>query len=202
MTPEGDRFDRLRKAVAGALEQAGRGLSEMVGRPIHIEAPEVELVPTSEVAGRAGGPELVVVGIYLGVTGQVTGHILLTFPSHSARLLANLLWERPPAQADVPLSGEDTSALAETGNLTASLFFNYLSDRSGLVIAPTAPTVVEDMLGAVLDSILAELSLYEDQALLTQTVFSGPSGELTGQLIFLPHLETLQTLMEALREEA
>lgn len=202
MTAPLSRMDRLQIAVARALEQAGQGLSEMVGRPIRISAPVVELVPTEDVAVRAGGPEQVVVGIYLGVTGQVTGHVLLIFPPAAARRLAGMLWEGPVTEGDLPLTGEDVSALAEAGNVTTSFFFNRLSDDSGLIIAPTAPTVVEDMLGAVLDEVLAELSLYGDQALLTQTIFSGPSGDLTGQLIFLPHLSTLQTLMEALREEA
>ncbi|MGE5589058.1 MAG: chemotaxis protein CheC [Bacillota bacterium] len=202
MTAPLGRMDRLRVSVAQALYHAGHGLSEMVGRPISIAAPVVELVPTEDVAVLAGGPEQVVVGIYLGVTGQVTGHVLLIFSSASARRLAGVLWDGPVTPEEHPLTSQDVSALAEAANITTSFFFNYLSDRSGLVIAPTTPTVVEDMLGAVLDGVLAELSLYGEQALLTQTVFSGPSGELTGQLIFLPHLSTLQTLMEALLEEA
>ncbi len=194
------QLQQLQLVVEGALRQASQGLSQMVGRPIQIEAPTVTLVPTEAVAVLAGGPGNPVVGVYIGMTGQLTGHALLVFSPGSAKLLANLLWEEPPAAPDAPLSAEDLSALAEVGNLTASFFFNYLSDRSGLVIAPTTPVVVEDMLGAVLDSILAELSLYASEVLLMQTVFSGPAGELSGQMIFLPHLVTLNTLLEALRE--
>lgn len=194
------QFRQLQTEVEGALRQASQGLSDMVGRPVQIEAPQVTLVPTEEVAELAGGPEKSVVGVYLGMTGQLTGHALLVFTPESASLLADLVWDRPPAQPSPERSAEDLSALAEVGNLTASYFFNYLSDRSGLTIAPTTPVVVEDMLGALLDSILAELSLYGSEALLLQTVFSGAAGELTGQMIFLPHLETLNNLMEALGE--
>lgn len=199
MSIDGVKFERLRREVEGALQHASQGLSEMVGRPVYIEAPEVALVPTESVALLAGGPEQSVVGIYLGMTGQVTGHALLVFPRGSAALLAGLLWERP-VDTVRPLSAEDISALAEVGNLMSSFFFNHLSDRSGLVIAPTTPVVVEDMLGAILDSVLAELSLYGNDALLLKTVFSGSIAELTGQMIILPHLETLKTLTEALGE--
>ena len=49
----------------------------------------------------------------------------------------------------------ERSALAEVGNLTATFFMNSVAKISGIGLRPTPPAVMVDMVGAILDIIIA-----------------------------------------------
>lgn len=49
------------------------------------------------------------------------------------------------------------SALGEVGNITVSSFLSALADRRQLDLRPTPPIVVDDLAGAILDAIVADV---------------------------------------------
>ncbi|MGI6208602.1 MAG: chemotaxis protein CheC [Anaerolineae bacterium] len=170
----GAKLEDILEQLAGAATQhAAQGLSTMLGSPIRIEVPKVELVPLGGVCERVGGPECEVVGIYLTVGGDLPGHVMLITPMEDALRLVDMLLEVPAGTVE-ELGPLERSALGEVGNVVASLFLNAIADATGMSARPSPPSVMTDMLAAVLNVILAPVGLISDEMLLLETELHGP----------------------------
>lgn len=191
------QLDRLEAAIARGLQASAEGLARMIGRPVGMAAPRVELVPFAAIPGYVGGGQEETVAVYLGVSGDLTGHIVLLLPVPTALRLADLLLEQPPGTA-TQLTEIEMSALGEVGNLTGSFLLNSLADEARLRLLPSTPTVLHDYAGAVLGSIAAELSLVGDRALVVETDFQGESDSVQAHFFLLPEMESLSRLVGAL----
>lgn len=196
---------KLEIAVSRGLAGSGEVLSEMVGLPIEIEAPMMEIVPLNKIAEIAGGEAEVGVGLYMAIAGDIEGHLLLFFTEENAYSLVDLLLEQQTGTTSDCLGkngGElgalEISALSEMCNVTGSFFLNALSDLTSLEITPSTPAVVRDMLGSILDYILADLSCQGDQALMVETQFVGQQGGIQGSFYLLPTPEALERIQQRL----
>lgn len=172
------------------LENAAQGLSTFVGKKLTLASPKVELVPLVEIPNVMGGPETIVVGIYLAIEGDLTGHIMFLLPRENALELVDLLMEQPvgTTQKLDPLA---RSALAEVGNLAGSLFLNSVSSLTGIGARPSPPAVMEDMLGAILDVVAVAVGGVSEYVLMIETVFQKSDREVEALLWVIPDLETL-----------
>jgi chemotaxis protein CheC len=193
-----ERLARFRPLVVAALERAGTSLSDMAGIQIDVTSSSLELVPLVQVPSAAGSAEAIAVGVYVAMTGQGQGHILLLMDEPVAKQLAGaLLFEDP---ATVCIADELTaSALAEAGNVSCSAFMNLLGDATGLRLEVTPPAVVEDMRGAIVDGIVADVALTGEEALVIETHFSVCTDEetrtLDARFLVIPTPETLDQLL-------
>ena len=99
---------------------------------------------------------------------------------------------------DVVISDElAASALAEAGNVSCGAFMNALGDATALRLEVTPPAVVEDMRGAIVDSVVAEIALLGDEALVIGTRFALPQlDSLDVRFLVVPSPETLDALLE------
>lgn len=191
------QLERLEAAIGRGLHASAEGLAGMIHRPVGMSSPRVELVPLAEIPSYVGGADEETVAVYLGVSGDLTGHIVLLLPVPSALRLADLLLEQPPGTA-TELTDIEISALGEAGNLTGSFLLNSLADETRLRLLPSTPTVLRDYAGAVLGSIAAELSLVGDHALVVETDFEGEAHSVQAHFFLLPEMESLTRLVGAL----
>ncbi len=187
----------LEAALKNGLNRAGQGLSEMVNRDIKITAPQVALVPISQVCQESQIGHEAAVAVYLSISGDIGGHIMVFFDLGSARRMVDLIMDLP-AGATGELGDVERSALEEAANLTGSFVLNSLADASGLQITPSAPTLLIDMADAILNSVLAAVSLFDDQALVAQASFTGPLHESEVKFYLLPEIRSLEKLTGAL----
>ena len=180
------------------LLKAARALSEMAGVEIQALAAQVRRVPLTEVPRIVGGSEVVVAGVYLGITGDISGHIMLMLPLTEARQLASMLLEAPIEPGD-ELDEMAQSALAEMGNVTGSFFLSALADSCSMTIMPTPPAVVVDMGGAILDAVLA--SLGEESAediFVIDTLFKQSGEQVDAFFLVLPRQADMRLLLDRL----
>ena len=193
-----ERLARLRPLVVSALERAGTSLSEMAGVQIEVTSSSLELVPLAMLPSAAGSAETVAVGVYVAMTGEGQGHVLLLMDEPVAQNLAGaLLFEDP---AGICITDElPASALAEAGNVSCSAFMNLLGDATHLLLEVTPPAVVQDMRGAIVDAIVADVALLGDEALVIGTRFDlvadGQSQALDVRFLVIPSPQTLETLL-------
>ncbi|MGQ9674947.1 MAG: CheY-P-specific phosphatase CheC [Chloroflexota bacterium] len=192
-----DEAARLQAVAEGAVTQAGRAMSEMTGTTIEITAPRVLWVPLAEVPGLLGGPEALVAGVYLSVLGDLAGHMLFAMPLAAALALVDELLEQPQGTAQ-SFDEMAESALAEVGNLTGSFFLGVLGDRTGLRPHPSPPAVAVDMVGAILDEVLAEQGWYGEDALMIQTTFRQCDRETGGFFLVFPDRVSLRAILQGL----
>lgn len=158
--------------AASAVQSSANALSEMALREITAVSPEVRMVPLSHLTMVAGDPERAVVAIYLGIEGDLPGHILIAFSESMALGLVDMLLGQDVGTT-TDLGELEISALAESGNVAGSFFLTTIADWSGLTLPPTPPMVIHEMCGAILGTLAGELALHEsDQAMVIDAQFT------------------------------
>jgi chemotaxis protein CheC len=158
--------------AASAVQSAANALSEMALREITAVSPEVRMVDLSHLSMVAGDPERAVVAVYLGIEGDIPGHILMAFSESMALGLVDMLLGEPEGTT-VELGEMEISALAEAGNVAGSFFLTTIADWAGLTLPPTPPVVIHEMCGAILGTLAAQLALEaHDQAMVIDAQFT------------------------------
>lgn len=158
--------------AASAVQSAANALSEMALREITAISPEVRMVDLSHLSMVAGDPERAVVAVYLGIEGDLNGHILMAYSESMALGLVDMLLGEPEGTT-TELGEMEISALAEAGNVAGSFFLTTIADWSGLTLPPTPPVVIHEMCGAILDTLAGELALQShDTAMVIDAQFT------------------------------
>lgn len=181
-------------AQDGAI-RAGRGLSGLMGQEIAIHIPSVRMGTKADACDAVGGEESVVLGAYLSIAGDITGHVMLLFPLARALECVDLMCGQPPGtttEADELAE----SAIGELGNIVGSAFVNALADKVNLILHPSPPTVLNDMAIALVESIYAAVLSQGGDVAMIDTVFEDQSGRTSGLLILAPDPTCLDKLQE------
>lgn len=168
----------------GAI-RAGRGLSGLMGQEIAIHVPSVRMGTKADACDAVGGEESVVLGAYLGISGDITGHVMLIFPVARALECVDLMCGQPTGTTTEP-DELAQSAIGELGNIVGSAFVNALADRVNLILHPSPPTIINDMAIALVQSVYAEVLSQGGDVAMIDTVFEDQTGRTAGLLIIAP----------------
>jgi len=179
-------------AREGAL-RAGRGLSGLMGQEITIHIPSVRMGTWADACQAVGGDEAVVLGAYLTMAGEITGHVMLLFPETRALDCVDLMCGQPTGTTT---EADDfaRSAIGELGNIVGSAFVNALGDEVNLVLHPSPPTVVNDIAIALVQSVYAEILAQGGDVAMIDTIFEDAGGNTAGLLIVAPDPAGLELL--------
>lgn len=172
----------MKKGITNAIA----GLSQMVQKKITVESVVISRVPAKGVIDLVGGPETLIVGIYLNFSGAANGHLMLAHrPEVAYALLGMILGEEPVKRDD--LSDYEQSALSEMGNITGSFFLNAIADTLGITLYPSPPSVIIDMAGAIMGIALAEILQESDEVMVVDTVFTTDDKAGGGRFMIMPN---------------
>jgi chemotaxis protein CheC len=182
------------QTIAGAgIFNAAVGFSGLLGHQINVTPPVVKVVPILDIPKIVGGPENEVVGIYLRAEGELPCQVMLIIPYQKALDLVDLLMELP-AGSTRQLGTLERSALGEVGNMTGTFFMNALANITGISTRPTPPVVLVDMIGAILDIIIATSGGVSEDVLLMQSDFYDGSRSVEMNFWVIPDASSLQAL--------
>ena len=188
--------------AASAVQSAANALSEMALREITAVSPEVRMVDLSHLSMVAGDPERAVVAVYLGVDGDLEGHILMAYSESMAMSLVDMLMGEPEGST-VELGELEISALAEAGNVAGSFFLTTIADWSGLTLPPRPPVVIHEMCGAILDTLAGELALQaHDQAMVIDAQFTCDGQVVDASFFMFPGDRLIEVVGSTRRPEA
>jgi chemotaxis protein CheC len=163
----------------------------MLGRSVDITVPSANVLPMAEAVGSIGDPEAEVTAVVLGVVGDMEASVLLLFTPSDAELMCNLLG----VEAGTEIG---TSALMEIGNIVVTSYINALAEMIGLEIEPTPPAAATDMLGAVVETVLAERAGAGDVALLLDTDLVVENEDCSVSFLLVPEQGGVDQLLERL----
>ncbi len=152
------QLDALRELANIASGTAATSLSQMLGRAVDINVPKAFALPLADAVEATGDPAESVTGVALELEGSLAGIVLLLIQPQGADTLCNLLGVEPGSEvAD--------SALGEIGNILGASYLNALSAMTGLTLLPSTPQVLNDLLGAIVSTVLAQTVGHGDIAL-------------------------------------
>lgn len=195
------QFDVLKEIGNIGAGNATTALSTMLNIKVDMSVPNVALLPFSEIGSVVGSEEQAVVGILLGLEGDINGMMMFLFDTKSAHHLVNSLMMRDihiDEDADLKtLTEMDMSALNEIGNIVAGSYLSALSGLTGLKTVSSVPSLTVDMVGALLSVPATEFGKYGDKLLMIQSQF-GELDFVTGYFLLIPELESYDKILSSL----
>lgn len=171
-------------------------LSQMLQSKVDMQVPQVRLLNFSEVGAMVGGEEQLMVGVFLGVEGDITGSIMFLVELESAKsLVKKIMMGYDSGQP--ALDEMETSAMKEVSNIITGAYLNSLATLTNLCIYPTPPSLTVDMAGAILSVPAIEFGIMGDKILLIQSRFFD-DVEINGYFILVPDLDSYKKILSAL----
>jgi chemotaxis protein CheC len=201
----------LRMIFDRGAEAASVALSKWLGREVRLAVSDVELVELERAGELLGPPESLVAACAMGLTGRLTGSILLVFEDRAGLALVDLLMHQPIGTTEV--WGElEESAAKETTNIVGCAYVNALvahlpgpgevgpgASKAGELV-PTPPTFFLEFAGSLLEFAVMDQALERDQLMLIRSEFAGGPElpQLNWTLLFIPSRDALKALAAAL----
>ena len=142
-------LDVLREIGNIGAGNAMSALSQMLQSKVDMQVPQVRLLEFSEVGAMVGGEEQLMVGVLLGVEGDITGSIMFLVELHAAKELVKKIMMGYESGLE-GLDEMETSAMMELSNIITGAYLNSLATMTNLRIYPTPPSLTVDMAGAIL----------------------------------------------------
>ena len=188
-------FDVLKELGNIGAGNATTALAQLLNCKVDMQVPQVRLLDFKDLGAAIGGEERLVAGIYLGVEGDITRHIMFFLEKGSARHLVSKLM-------GMELEGEEfnemeISALKEIGNIITGAYLNSLATITNMMIYPSVPDICIDMAGAILSVPAIEFGAVGDKILMIQTRFLDDT-DLEGYFILVPDLESYGKILHSL----
>jgi chemotaxis protein CheC len=191
------QLDAIREVGNIGAGHAATVLSQLLNQKVSMSVPEVNILPLAEACDVVGGPEKPMVGVYLRVFGGAPSKILYLLPEEKALFLAGLLINDQEKCRN--LLGElEVSALKEIGNILTGAYVYAFSNFTGIDMLSSVPALAFDMVGAIMNTILADLGEMGDYALIIETQLTACDESVDGHFFLVPDPDSLATILAAL----
>lgn len=191
--------DALKEVGYIGAGHAARALSKLIGQRIDVNVSIAATVSLTQLPEAVGGREELVAGVYLPVTGDLEGAVLLVFPQRSVLTLADLLMKREVGAA-TRLSEMDQSAIKEVGNILSGSCLTALSQFLGIKLVEHIPDLACDMVGALVDSISVKFGQKAEQVLvIVVEMTTREKVKIIAYFFLLFSLEEAETILKAIR---
>lgn len=188
----GDVLKEIGNIGAG---NAMTALSQMLQCKVDMKVPQVKLLDLQEVGELMGGEDQIMVGVYLGVEGDITGSMMFLVEQNSAGHLISKLMGMEVTGTE--FSEIEVSAMKEVSNIITGAYLNSLSTLTNLVIFPTVPELTIDMASAILSVPAVQFGIMGDKILLIQSQFFD-EVQIDGYFILIPDLDSYKKILTSL----
>lgn len=189
-----DFFKELENIGAG---HAATALSLMLSHQVSIKVPLAQFCEYSQICEILHGPENVVAGLLVGISGDLNGFILLVMEEKDALKIANMILS---GIADgLPEADQEemrVSAMKEMANILIGSYITAISSLTGLMIDASVPDLVFDMAGAVMNLVAVVYGEVGDRILSMETEFIEDSQSLYGHFFLIPDIESYKALIK------
>lgn len=194
------QLDAIKEVGNIGTGNAATALSMMLDKKVDISVPQVKIVPISKIPFLFDNPEEIVCSIKMKLMEDMTGEIVLIFEPKTVKIIAQVLTGMEINDV-TELDEFASSMLKEIGNIMCGSYVTALAGFTNLFINPEPPELVVDMISAIVSEISLPLALAgEENILLIETLvkIEGIEKELTGYLLLVPSIESLEKLLKAL----
>jgi chemotaxis protein CheC len=189
--------DALKEIGNIGAGHAATALSQLLAEKIEMTVPNVSIIPFGRASEVVGGPERLVAGIYTQVYGDAPGKMVFFFPYGEALQLLDIIMNRT-AGVTQSIGEIEQSAITEIVNIMTGAYLGALIRFTNLNLLPSVPSFACDMAGAIINTVLSDLGVLGDYALLIETQFSLVERKLEGHFFYVPDPGALEKILGAL----
>lgn len=177
-------LDILKEIANIGAGNAATSLANMLNTRIDMNVPEVNMPEFKHLPDILNGPENLVAGILVSLSGDINGIMMYVMEQSSACSLTNhILNKNNKSFAD--FDEMDYSVLTEMGNILTSSYLSSMSELMHFKIVPSIPYLAVDMAGAVLSVPAIEFGKIGDKVLLIKSTVND-NTYMSGYFILIP----------------
>ena len=198
LTKHLDVFKEIGNIGAG---NAASALASLLNRRINMTVPDASAVPFDAIVNVLEGPETLIAGVLVDVSGDLNGYILLMLCMKDAMaMVAQALGEpaRDTTAPDFELTEIERDTLTEIANILVGSFLSAITSFTGLSAKPAVPQMAIDMLGAIISIATIEYGKIGDNVLFLKTQFNDLEGDISGHFFLIPDYNSYKMLLSAL----
>ncbi|MHB1135817.1 MAG: chemotaxis protein CheC [Coriobacteriia bacterium] len=188
------QLDALGEAGSIGAGHAATALSQMLGMPVEIDVPKLEVLSVSEVPMILGGPESLVGAVYSRLLGDLGGGLLFVAARDALLELSDLLRSRAPGTS-MSLGPAEEATVTHAATVLIAAYLAAVARLTGLSTLPGPAQFAFDMLGAILEGVTMQVGLKAENAILVLTRFSTPQMSVDASLFYLPDPDSLEVML-------
>jgi chemotaxis protein CheC len=185
------QIDALRELANIGAGNASIVMERLIGHPIGLKVPQVNLLPLADAVSAAGPPEADRYGIVVPISGDFEARMLLLIDPQAASVLYGTFGLEPG-------SAESRSMLCEFGNILSSAYVCSLAQTVGMDVSPAPPQLVVDMLAAIFGAVLLGDGLDGDLALVLDSELTVKGEPCSFDVMLIPAPGAVETLLGAI----
>ncbi|MCL1988133.1 MAG: chemotaxis protein CheC [Firmicutes bacterium] len=196
-------LDVLKEIGSIGTGNAVTAVSSLINKKVQMNVPSVELIEFDTLADFVGGPEIILVGVLIGISDDVSGMIMFLMDIDTAHnLLGSVLSSMGiEASTDGSLSELELSAIEEISNIMAGSYLGSLSGLTNLRVRQSVPMLAIDMANALLSVPAIEFGKMADHVLFINSSFSVENVAVNGYFILVPDEDSFAKIMRSLGVE-
>ena len=193
-----DVFKEIGNIGAG---NAASALAGLLNKRITMSVPEASVLPFHSIMNVLDGPETLISGMLVDMSGDLNGYVLLMLGMEDAMSMVALALQEAPrdtGSADFALTDLERDTLAEIANILVGSFLSAISSFTGLSMTPSVPQIAIDMLGAIISIATIEYGKIGDDVIFLKTQFSDLEGDISGHFFLIPDYNSYKILIKSL----
>jgi len=188
------QVDALRETGSIGAGHAATALSQLVGHPVSIDVPTLEVLHVGEVPDLFGGPEALVAGVRVRLLGDIGGSMLFMAERSSALALVDLMHARPVGTSR-SFSADEEALVSHVASILMSAYIAAVGRLADISMLPARASSTLDMAGAIMQAVTSDAVMRADVALLLKTRFRNAETSVDAYLFFLPDPDGLGVLL-------
>ena len=200
-----ETYDDLNELQLDALREVGNigagnactALSVLLGAPVDMTIPNIQLLEYDKTAEALGGKDNLVIGIQIGITDDLEGMMFHIVLQPFAEKIINTYYAKE-IQSLKDLDEMDTSVMNEMGNITSGVYANSIATLTGILVNITAPVQKCNTVGELLQVPLEYFSKLGDKVLLVDEKFMIAGTEISSNMILILEHNSLLKLFQKL----
>jgi chemotaxis protein CheC len=193
-------MDALKEIGNICVGNATTSLSQMLKKSVQIKMLETKFIPVETFASEIGGPEKIVISVYMQLTGDLSGEVMFLFQRESALQLVDHLLDRKPGESQL-MEGMEESAFKEMTNIFTGSYLNSMANMLEMKIFHSVPHSANDMAQALLDFVLIRLASKADSLLCVRTEIDIEGKNVSGTYMILFEEQSLRLVVDTLHKK-
>lgn len=194
------QLDVMREIGNIGAGNACTALSGLIGTPIDMSVPRVQLLGIDSTSDYLGGDDKEVLGIRIDVKADLTGMMYHIVNKRFAERLINTFYEKK-LDTIKNIDEMDMSVISEMGNITSGAYANALATLSGYVVDIGTPTPGGYSISEILRVPIETFGEVGDKILVVDEQFIIDSEKLTSNMILVLEKDSLHRLFDKLGVE-
>ncbi|MCL2386288.1 MAG: chemotaxis protein CheC [Defluviitaleaceae bacterium] len=196
-----DHLDILKEIGSMGTAHAATALSTMVNKKVTMPVPNVSWTDFHNIANFVGGPENIIVGILVSLSGNIQGMMMHLMELDAAHNIAELIIGTPPPKDKLNFGVMERSVIEEVGNIMLSSYLGSLAGLTNSQIKPSIPYMSVDMANAILSVPASEFGRMADKMLFIESQISIENVKFSGCFVLVPNLHSFYRILRALGVE-